>query len=121
MFDHVALRVGDIPASIRFHETVLGPLGFILTSSDESTAGFGRPKATAAPWLHRQQGGTGSAVHLAFIAPGRSAVERFHAGGIKVETRDHGRPGLRSDYGASYYAAFLLDPAGNNVEAVVQG
>jgi predicted lactoylglutathione lyase len=57
-------------------------------------------------------------VHLALTAPSRAAVDRFHAGGLKAGGRDNGAPGLRADYSPTYYAAFLLDPAGNNVEAV---
>jgi len=57
-------------------------------------------------------------MHVAFAAPDRAAVDRFHAEGLKTGGRDNGRPGLRADYGPKYYAAFLIDPDGNNVEAV---
>ena len=56
--------------------------------------------------------------HVAFSAPNRAAVDRFHAAGLKTGGRDNGKPGLRADYSPSYYAAFLIDPDGNNVEAV---
>ena len=59
-----------------------------------------------------------SGTHLAFQAPNRAAVDKFHAAGLAAGGRDHGAPGLREDYGPTYYAAFLLDPDGNNVEAV---
>ncbi len=64
------------------------------------------------------EGTTGSSVHLAFAAQDRQAVDRFHAAGMKAGGRDNGAPGPRADYGPKYYAAFLLDPDGNNVEAV---
>ena len=57
-------------------------------------------------------------MHLAFTAPDRAAVERFYAGGLDAGGRDNGPPGVRADYGPTYYAAFLLDPDGNNIEAV---
>jgi catechol 2,3-dioxygenase-like lactoylglutathione lyase family enzyme len=57
-------------------------------------------------------------VHVAFRAPNRKAVDRFHAAGLKAGGRDNGAPGVRPDYSPTYYAAFLIDPDGNNVEAV---
>jgi len=57
-------------------------------------------------------------VHLAFTAPNRAAVEAFHREGLKQRGRDNGSPGVRQDYSPDYYAAFLFDPDGNNVEAV---
>jgi predicted lactoylglutathione lyase len=57
-------------------------------------------------------------VHVALRATSREQVERFHAEGLRAGGRDNGRPGLRTDYSANYYAAFLIDPDGNNVEAV---
>jgi predicted lactoylglutathione lyase len=55
---------------------------------------------------------------VALAAPDRAAVDRFHAAGLKAGGRDNGKPGLRADYSPKYYAAFLIDPDGNNVEAV---
>lgn len=117
MFDHVGLRTAQLDRSIRFYEAALAPLGHQLASQDESGAGLGPPGAPAL-WLTRVQGTTGSAVHLAFAAKDRQAVDRFHAAGLKAGGRDNGAPGPRPDYGPKYYAAFLLDPDGNNVEAV---
>jgi predicted lactoylglutathione lyase len=57
-------------------------------------------------------------VHIAFAAKDRTAVDRFHKDGLKAGGRDNGKPGVRADYGPEYYAAFLVDPDGNNVEAV---
>jgi len=64
------------------------------------------------------EGATGPGVHVAFRAADRAAVDRFHAEGLPVGGRDNGGPGVRTEYAANYYAAFLLDPDGNNVEAV---
>jgi catechol 2,3-dioxygenase-like lactoylglutathione lyase family enzyme len=116
MYDHIGLKVKDVGASVRFYQAALAPLGHVLASQDEAGAGFGPPGAPAL-WLHRANG-SASGMHVAFAASDRAAVDRFHADGVKAGGRDHGRPGLRADYGPKYYAAFLLDPDGNNVEAV---
>jgi catechol 2,3-dioxygenase-like lactoylglutathione lyase family enzyme len=117
MYDHIGLRVKDIEKSVRFYEAALAPLGQVLCSRDEAGAGFG-PPGEPGLWLYRAKGSNGHGVHLAFRAQNRGAVDRFHAAGLKAGGRDHGAPGLRADYSPSYYAAFLLDPDGNNVEAV---
>lgn len=117
MYDHIGLRVNDLDAAVRFYRAALGPLGHALCSQDASCAGFGRPHAPAL-WLYPVKNGPGAATHVAFRAADRSAVDRFHAAGLKAGGRDHGKPGLRPDYSPTYYAAFLLDPDGNNVEAV---
>jgi len=117
MYDHIGLKVSDLEASARFYDAVLAPLGYVLCSRDESSAGFG-PKAEPALWLYRAPGATGTGAHVALRAADRASVNRFHAEGLKAGGRDHGAPGLRADYSPSYYAAFLLDPDGNNVEAV---
>ena len=117
MFDHIGLKVKDIDASVRFYEAALAPLGYVLCSRDESGAGFG-PKGEPALWLYRSRAWRGPGVHVAFRAEARAAVDRFHKGGVEAGGRDHGAPGVRSDYSRSYYAAFLVDPDGNNIEAV---
>ena len=115
MFDHIGLEVADLGAATRFYSAALGPLGIELCSRDDSGAGFG-PPGEPALWLH--VGRPGSGVHVAFRAADRAAVDRFHAAGLAAGGRDNGAPGLRLDYAPSYYAAFLLDPDGNNIEAV---
>ena len=117
MFDHLGLRTSRLDASIRFYEAALAPLGYTLTSRDEQGAGLGPPDAPAL-WLYRVTGQSGSGAHLAFVAPDRKAVDRFHAAGLGAGGKDNGAPRLRADYGPRYYAAFLVDPDGNNVEAV---
>ena len=117
MYDHIGIKVGNLDASVRFYTAVLAPLGFVLCSKDENGAGFG-PKGEPALWLYLNKGPKGEGAHVAFRAPDHAAIKKFHADGLKAGGRDHGRPGLRADYGPKYYAAFLLDPDGNNVEAV---
>lgn len=117
MYDHVGLRVRNLDASVRFYEAALAPLGHVLGSRDETSAGLG-PKAAPALWLMlaKQEKNTGT--HIAFRSHDRGGVDRFYAAGLKAGGKDNGGPGPRPDYGETYYAAFLIDPDGNNVEAV---
>ena len=117
MYDHIGLKVKDMDASIRFYAAALKAFGDVLCSRDESGAGFG-PPGEPALWLYPANGSAGPGTHVAFRASDRSTVDRFHRDGLKAGGRDHGAPGLRADYSPSYYGAFLLDPDGNNVEAV---
>ena len=117
MFDHIGLRTPNFEKSVAFYRAALAPLGYGLVSLDDGTAGFG-PDGEAALWLHAQADGAGSSAHLAFRAATHDAVDAFHAAAVAAGGRDHGLPGLRADYGPTYYAAFVADPDGNNVEAV---
>ena len=117
MYDHIGLKVKNLEASVRFYAQALAPLGHVVCSQDASGAGLG-PKDAPALWLSASTSAVSSGTHIAFKASARSQVERFHAEGLKAGGRDNGAPGLRADYGPSYYAAFLIDADGNNVEAV---
>ena len=118
MYDHIGLHVKNLAASIAFYQAALGALGYELTSRDETSAGFGKPDDTGL-WLYADQAST--AAHIAFRAADRAAVDRFHQRGASGGGRDNGKPGVRGDYSPTYYAAFLIDPDGNNVEAVFTG
>jgi len=115
MFDHIGLRVKDLEAASRLYKAMLAPLGHVAGSSGEGYAGFG-PKGKPALWLHVDKKGGGA--HVALRAATRAAVDEFFEKGIKAGAKDNGAPGLRTDYGPKYYAAFLIDLDGNNVEAV---
>ncbi|HEX6692386.1 MAG TPA: VOC family protein [Burkholderiales bacterium] len=115
MFDHIGVRVKDLKKSARLYEAMLAPLGHVAGSKGDGYAGFG-PKGKPALWLHADQNGGGG--HVALRAPDRAAVDLFYKEGLKAGAKDNGFPGIRADYSPTYYAAFLIDLDGNNVEAV---
>jgi catechol 2,3-dioxygenase-like lactoylglutathione lyase family enzyme len=117
MFDHVSLKVLDFRKSLAFYTSALAPLGYEAQDVDEAgkSAGFG-PKGKVGLWI--AEGKPHSLAHLAFKSPDRIAVSRFFDAALRSGGKDNGKPGLRPDYAESYYAAFVLDPDGNNVEAV---
>lgn len=115
MFDHIGIRVKDLEAAVRLYVAMLAPLGHVAGSADATYAGFG-PPGKPALWLHKD--GKAGGGHVALRAESREAVERFYAEGLKAGARDNGKPGLRTDYAPNYYAAFLLDDDGNNIEVV---
>ena len=117
MLDHIFLTVTDTTRSVAFYTAALAPLGFELCSRDNSGAGFG-PKGAPALWLHLHEGERATGAHVAFRGKDHDAVKQFHAEGLKAGGRDNGGAGPRADYSPTYYAAFLIDPDGNNVEAV---
>ncbi len=110
MFDHVHLRVADLAESKRFYSTVLEPLGFELTTDTPDLVEFGSLS------LSEEEPRTGP-LHFAFLARSRQDVDAFHRVGVEAEYRSNGTPGIRS-YAPDYYAAYLRDPDGHNVEAV---
>ena len=113
LIDHVHLRVVDVEASKRFYRAVLRSLG-------QDIDGEGEGYFFADELFVDQMDSTPSKVHLAFQAPDEATVQRFHQAGLAAGGRDNGAPGERH-YHPGYYAAFLLDPDGNNIEAVFHG
>ena len=113
LLDHLHLRVSDVGASKRFYAGALAPLGLGITSEGDGWFSADELFVSA-------DGPATSGLHIAFQAEDRDAVERFHAAALAVGGRDNGAPGERS-YHPGYYAAFVLDPDGTNVEAVYHG
>jgi catechol 2,3-dioxygenase-like lactoylglutathione lyase family enzyme len=118
LFDHVKLPVRDIARSRAFYERALQPLGVRVVQSSQGPAGFAIGEVDF--WITEEEMAAGS-VHIAFAASDRETVDAFHAAAVEAGGVDNGRPGLRPHYHAGYYAAFVLDPDGNNVEAVFHG
>lgn len=112
MYDHIGLHVTTIERAAAFYEAALGALGF---EKDASGTGFGPP---GEPGLWLYAGERSGAAHVAFRAKTRAAVDEFYRRGLAAGGRDNGAPGVRADYSPTYYAAFLRDPDGHNVEAV---
>ena len=116
MLDHVGVPVSDFARSKRFYEEALSPLGYeLIMEPSVYAAGFGR---SGKPDFWIGQGEPGQAFHIAFAADDRAAVDAFYEVAIAAGGRDNGGPGLRPEYHPSYYGAFVLDPDGNNIEAV---
>jgi catechol 2,3-dioxygenase-like lactoylglutathione lyase family enzyme len=117
MLDHVGLEVRDIEASKAFYGKALAPLGIeLLMEPVPNAAGFG---SEGKPYFWVASRGTPqTAVHVAFAAATRELVDDFYLAALAAGGRDNGPPGPRPIYHESYYGAFVLDPDGNNVEAV---
>lgn len=113
LIDHLHLRVADLEASRRFYRAALQALGRDFTS--ESDSHFSSDEL----WVDRADGPV-SRVHLAFQARDRAAVDDFYRAALAAGGRDNGAPGERP-YHPGYYGAFVLDPEGNNIEAVHHG
>jgi catechol 2,3-dioxygenase-like lactoylglutathione lyase family enzyme len=113
--DHVTLRVSDLETSRHFYELALRPFGIRVVESSQGPIGFG-PTGGEDFWI--KSGEPSAPVHIAFLAPDRSTVDAFHKAGLGAGGQDNGSPGLRPQYEADYYAAYVIDPDGNNVEAV---
>jgi catechol 2,3-dioxygenase-like lactoylglutathione lyase family enzyme len=114
MFDHVAIRAGDFAASERFFTSVLAPLEIDRTHSGETLSIWHDFALLAAS----EERAPTTGAHVAFAAPSRDHVEAFWRAGVDTGYESDGAPGPRPQYGEDYYGAFLLDPAGNSVEAV---
>ncbi|MBF5043395.1 VOC family protein [Aggregicoccus sp. 17bor-14] len=114
MLEHVSLRCSDVAASRKFYEKALAPLGYRVTQDYPEAVGFMEGGHTSF-WVSK--GDVGTPTHIAFLAKDRKAVDAFHRAALEAGGKDHGAPGLR-DYSPTYYAAFVLDPDGHNMEAV---
>lgn len=117
--DHVGFAVADYARSKVFYEKALAPLGMsLLMEFSEAAAGFGRDDGTRPSFFIEAHGEpVQGRLHIAFGAATRSQVDDFHAAAIAAGGTDNGTPGLRW-YHADYYGGYVLDPDGNNIEAV---
>ena len=112
LIDHVHLRAKDLKASKAFYGAVFDALG--IPFHEEETHLWADEF-----WI--DAGKQQTHVHLAFQAPDQETVQRFHAAALNAGGTDHGAPGERAKYHPGYYAAFVFDPDGNNIEAVYHG
>lgn len=116
MLDHVGLRTKDVKALVAFYEAALAPLGYSKLRDFTVAAGFGRGDEVPL-WIGQGQAAS-SSIHLALTGDDRASVDAFYKAALANGATDNGPPGLRPQYHASYYGAFVLDPDGNNLEAV---
>ena len=117
MLDHVGLDVSNYEKSKGFYKRALTPLGYdLVMEPSKDAAGFGTAGKPCF-WLVGGRGKSQSA-HVAFMAPNRKAVDEFYKAALTAGGKDNGKPGIRKEYDPNYYAAFVYDPDGNNVEAV---
>jgi len=114
MIAHISLSISDFPKSKAFYAEVLTPLGYHVNMEYGDAAGFNDGKNTDF-WISKSKAVLPT--HVAFQAANREQVEAFYRAGLASGAKDNGAPGYR-DYWPGYYAAFLLDPDGNNIEAV---
>jgi catechol 2,3-dioxygenase-like lactoylglutathione lyase family enzyme len=121
MIDHVSVRVSDYQRSKAFFEKALAPLGYTMVMEldmpEGKVGGMGVGGAMPDFWISQGEAQR-PPVHIAFNADDRASVDAFHQAAGAAGGRDNGKPGLRPHYHQDYYGAFILDPDGNNIEAV---
>jgi len=115
MIAHTSINVNDYQISKKFYQNALKPLGYKLHMEFGNNGGFFDGKNTDF-WIGETK--VNNTNHVAFEAASRRLVDQFYHAAIAAGAKDNGKPGLRSDYGDNYYAAFVRDPDGHNIEAV---
>lgn len=125
MLDHLSIPVSDIDRSKSFYQKTLNPLGYKLIKDMGKVVSFGiedGPLSSREPggefWIYQGKATPCLAVHFAFSAASRHLVDEFYHAAIAAGGTDNGKPGLREHYHPHYYAAFVSDPDGYNIEAV---
>jgi catechol 2,3-dioxygenase-like lactoylglutathione lyase family enzyme len=120
MIHHVSLGSNDLARARAFYDVVMPILGLRLLKADERNAhyGVGEIIFSLARPLNGRPASAGNGTHIAFPVRTRAMVDTFHAEGLKAGGISDGAPGLRPEYDANYYGAFLRDPDGNKIEAV---
>ncbi len=118
MIEHLSLPVRDYKKAKKFYITALKPLKYKLHMEFPGAAGFMEGGHTSF-WIVKQS--RGAKLHVAFLAKSKKMVQDFYKAALAAGAKDNGKPGFRLDYGPDYYAAFVLDPEGNNIEAAYFG
>jgi catechol 2,3-dioxygenase-like lactoylglutathione lyase family enzyme len=118
MFDHVVFGASDYAASKAFFVKALEPLGVVVVHEGPLGVELCRPNDTSSLCIRREPEPKPSHLHLAFTAENRRQVDAFHRAALEAGGQDHGAPGLRPQYHANYYAAFVIGPDGHNIELV---
>jgi catechol 2,3-dioxygenase-like lactoylglutathione lyase family enzyme len=123
MLNHVSIGVRDIARSKAFYDSALEAIGYRRPSEGEDSLGYGKEEVVF--WINLADSPVPddpkSGLHFCFVAPDRDSVARFHAAALAAGGRDNGKPGIRADYSADYFAAFVVDPDGYRLEALHLG
>jgi len=115
MIDHIGFGVSDVEKSKEFYIKCLKPLGIELIKEEGKNVGFGNNGK--APFWFGPNNEASKKIHIAFSAENRNQVDEFYKAAIAAGGRDNGAPGIREIYAPNYYAAFVFDPDGHNIEA----
>jgi len=122
MLHHLSFAVIDLARSAAFYDAVLSALGYVRVWADSTAVGYG-PAGGGDKFAIKLVSGPvavpNPSFHVAFAAPSRESVARFHAAALRHGGQDNGVPELCPEYGAHYYAAFVIDPDGYRIEAVI--
>ena len=116
MVEHVAVNVGEWDRAKRFYEELLGTLGYRVVYEEAGARAYFADDGGLDFGIGRRDPIGGA--HVAFACSDRRSVDRFHEAGLAAGGTDNGPPGIRAQYDANYYAAYVLDPDGNNIEGV---
>ncbi len=120
MIEHVSIPESEYKKANHLYEKTLTPVGYKLERDyGPEAAGFSEGESTSI-WIAARKGPV-QPIHVALRAGSKEAVQKFYEEGLKAGGTDNGKPDFRTDYGPNYYAAFLLDPDGNNIEACYFG
>jgi catechol 2,3-dioxygenase-like lactoylglutathione lyase family enzyme len=124
MLDHVSIAVSDLARAIEFYDAVLQTLGYVRVWTVDDAAGYAIPGETNELFAVKKQRvavASNERFHVAFKALSMEAASAFHAAAMALAAKDNGGVGLHTEYGANYYAAFVIDLDGNRIEAVHHG
>jgi len=122
MLHHISFGVTNLERSATFYDAILCTLGYVRVWADKAAVGYGDPGSgdkLAIKLQSLEVVPPGPGFHLAFSAPSRESVAAFYEAALRNGGKDNGAPGLRPDYGENYYAAFVIDPDGYRIEAVI--
>lgn len=122
MLHHLSFAVADLVRSAAFYDATLSLLGYVRVWTDETAVGYGSPGGGDKFAIKLRSNGVvvpGEGFHVAFAAPSRQAVADFYRAALEHGGKDNGGSGLHPEYGKNYFAAFVFDPDGYRVEAVI--
>lgn len=122
MLHHLSFAVTDLARAVAFYDATLASLGYVRVWADETALGYGLPGGDDQFAIKVRPSGVvlpGEGFHVAFVAPSRNAVESFYRAALEHGGKDNGGAGLHPEYGSHYFAAFVFDPDGYRIEAVI--